>query len=181
MPTTVPRSILEGSEGLNVGSGPHYARGWTNIDVHAYPGTTPPDFLLDVFEMDEVFPDRVFEKAYLGHVLEHVAWEEIPQFLGIIQRKLVEGGTIMAVGPCIHRAIETRQPRSLIEAILADPRNAHEPGAHAWTPTSALTVEAMTLGGLEGVRETPIEGVRGPGWPNVSTASWQVAVFGFAR
>lgn len=180
MPTSIPKSRLQSSAGLNVGSGPHYAEGWVNIDVQAYPEFTPPDVLTDIAGLGRHFPKRVFEKAYVGHVLEHLPYDDVASALRTIASFVIQGGTIMVVGPCIHRAIETRQPRHLIEAILADPRTAHDPGAHSWTPTTELTLAAMEEA-LEGVRELPVAQVGKPGWPNPSTASWQVAAFGFAR
>lgn len=180
MPTTIPLSRLTNAEGLNVGSGPHYAEGWVNIDaVPAPEGCRDPDLLVDIFGLGAAFPPRVFRGAYVGHVLEHLDWEDVQSALQVISSRVIEGGAIMVVGPCIHRAIETRQPRHIIEAILADPRESG-PWAHSWTPTTELTVEAMRPV-LEGVREVPISMVKPPAWPNPSTASWQVAVLGFAR
>lgn len=180
MPTTIPKTALVKSHGLNVGSGPHYAEGWINLDVVPAPeGTKDPDVIASVFSMDHHFPDAVFEKAYVGHVLEHLPWPDVAPALRAIARKVIPGGTIMVVGPCVHRAIETRQPRWLIEAILADPRE-EGPWSHAWTPTTDLTVQALQDSGLQGVRECPVAQVGKPGWPNPSTASWQVAAFGFA-
>ena len=181
MPTTIPKKRLEQSEGLNVGSGPHYAPGWVNIDVAVREEESPPpDVVVDIFNLGSVFPPRIFQKAYVGHVLEHLEYDLVPQALSTIARHLVPGGTIMVVGPCILKAVETRQPPSLIQAIVADPRQRFDPAAHSWTPTTALTLEAMRAAGLEGVRECPVAQVSKPGWPNPSTAAWQVAAFGFA-
>lgn len=181
MPTPIPKTALVESHGLNVGSGPHYAEGWVNIDVAVRPEESPPpDVVVDVFDLDRVFPDHVFEKAYLGHVLEHLEYDSVPQALRTIARKVIPGGTIMVVGPCLLKAVETRQPATLIQAILSDPRTAHDPAAHSWTPTTGLTLGLLEEAGLVGVREVPVAQVGRPGWPNPSTASWQVAAFGFA-
>lgn len=84
----------------------------------------------------------------------------------------------MAVGPCLYRAIATGQPRAILEAIVADPRQEPTGHGHAWTPTTDLTREALELGGLTNVATVPIVGVSKPAWPNPSTAAWQTAAMG---
>lgn len=165
---------------LNVGSGPHYAEGWVNVDRYDPPeGCRPPDIFLDILNLPALFDPGSFSKVYLGHVLEHLEWEKIPEYLEAISAVCVSGAIVMAVGPCIHRAISTRQPRSIIEAILADPSSDLPPGAgHAWTPTEALTALALECGGLTEVTVMPVDQVRPPFWPNPSTAPWQTAAFG---
>lgn len=166
---------------LTIGSGPHYAEGWTNVDIYPPPeGCRPPDFYVSVFRLLEVFEPGSFDQVYLGHVLEHLKWEEIPLAFAAIRAVAVQEAEVMAVGPCILKAVETRQPVSILEAILADPSSTLPPGAgHAWTPTEDLTVKAMRdQGGLYEVTAVPVAGVRPPLWPNPSTAPWQAAVTG---
>lgn len=168
------------TDGLNLGSGPWYAEGWTNVDLRdPDDGSRGPDVYASIFDL-AAFEDGTFHRAYLGHVLEHLEWERIPDALAEVRRVLVPGGTVMVVGPCILRAIATRQPTDLLERILARPWGSGEGQEHAWTPTTAWTLQAMKEGGLEGVREIPVDQVVKPEWPNPSTASWQMAAFGFA-
>jgi predicted SAM-dependent methyltransferase len=177
----VQKATLAASHGLNVGSGRHYADGWVNIDVLPEEGQRPPDFAIGVEEMDAHFPDRVFEKAYLGHVLEHLPWDGVVSGLRHVARKVVEGGTIMVVGPCIRKVFETRQPIEMVDAIVSDPRHARQPWGHQWTPTEELVLWAMNEAGLDCVTAWPVEKVKAPGWPNPSAASWQMAAYGYAR
>lgn len=157
---------------LNLASGNHYQPWWgVNVDlyfdadVRADAGTLP-------------FRDHAFERVYLGHFLEHVPWAAIPAVLAEVRRVTVPGGEVTAVGPCIHLAIQTAQPRWLIEAILSNPQTVDvDPGVHhAWTPTEDLTVEAMRRGGFLDAVAVPITTVDRPTWPNPTTAAWQCAV-----
>lgn len=180
--TTMDRSqeALLQTSGLNLGSGPHYAPGWVNVDVWdaREQGFRGPDVVASVFDLS-VFPDDSFTACYLGHFLEHLPWGRIPEAFREIRRVCRPGATVMAVGPCILRAIQTKQPADLILAIVADPR-AHpdDGGAHSWTPTEELTRVALLDGGLTDVFTVPIVGVAKPTWPNPSTAPWQTAAQG---
>lgn len=166
------------SHGLNLGSGPHYAQGWTNVDLHAPEQGKPPDAYADVFDLDMLFEPDKFERAYLGHFLEHLEYQRIPDALAQVTRVVKPGGVVMAVGPCILRAVRTRQPESLLLAILADPSVPNDGRGHAWTPTTDLTMKAMAAGGLTSVTEVPIRSVVPPEWPNTETSAWQCAVSG---
>jgi predicted SAM-dependent methyltransferase len=159
---------------LTVGPGVHYAAGWVNAGLW---GDPPPDVVCDGRALP--FRDGAFERSYLGHVLEHVPWHDVARFVAEVRRVTAPGATVMAVGPCIHRVIETRQPRHITEAVLADPRDT-SPEAHAWTATEALTAAAMVEGGLANVAAVPVASVTRPEWPNPSTAPWQCAVKGTA-
>lgn len=173
------RSALLKTRGLNLGSGPHYAEGWLNVDLYDPPAECrKPDYYASVFHLTDHFPEDSFEAAYLGHFLEHLEWKRIPEALAQVRAVCRPGATVMAVGPCLYRAIATGQPRSILEAIVADPRQEPTGHGHAWTPTTDLTREALVLGGLTNVATVPIVGVSKPAWPNPSTAPWQTAAMG---
>ena len=163
---------------LNLGSGPWYADGWVNVDpVIPDPPARPPDLQEDLWTMamDGGYRGR-FRQVYLGHVLEHIPWSRLEEFWADLKWVAAPGAEVMVVGPCILRAVETRQPRSILEAILADPRHPEGGLGHAWTPTEELTVEAVRLGGLQDVEVLDVGQVTKPEWPNPSTAPWQTAV-----
>ena len=173
------RSALLNTRGLNLGSGPHYAEGWLNVDLHDPPeGCRSPDYFASVFDLTEHFPEDSFVAAYLGHFLEHLEWSRIPEALAQVRAVCRPGASVMAVGPCLYRAISTNQPRAILEAIVADPRQALDGHGHAWTPTTDLTREALEAGGLLHVATVPIVGVTKPAWPNPTTAPWQTAAMG---
>ena len=164
--------------GINIGSGPHYAQGWFNIDSVPTDTGKQPDRLIDIFDLPD-FYQREFKAAYIGHVLEHIPWNAVPAAIYAISQVVVEGGPIMVVGPCIIKAAMSNQPQTLIEAIVCDPRTADHPWAHAWTPTTELTRWAMEEAGLTNVTVLPINQIKRPQWPNPSTAGWQCAIQGF--
>jgi hypothetical protein len=168
--------------GLNVGSGPHYAPGWWNIDVKPAQGHQAPDEVIDISELPRGPHYRRFPRAYLGHVLEHLPWDHIPDLLGRVAGCVRHGGQLAIVGPCIQRAYELRQPWSLIDAILADPRGAGDPWHHKWTPTEVLTLDAVTAcPALTDVRAVPVATIDRPDWPNPSTVAWQCAILATVR
>lgn len=163
---------------LNLGSGPWYANGWVNVDpVIPDPPARPPDVQADLhwLAMDPAHAHR-YGQVYLGHLLEHVPWGYLDVFWATLRNVAKPGAEVMVVGPCILRAVATNQPESILTAILADPRNPDGGLGHAWTPTEALTVEAVRLGELQGIEVLPVGEVRPPEWPNPSIAPWQTAV-----
>lgn len=164
-------------EGLNAGCGQWYADGWVNLELEDPHDNA--DIIASVFDMP--IENGCFRKVYLGHVLEHIPFSMFPELGKEIRRVCKPGAQVMAVGPCIHRAIATSQPRHIIEAILSNPieLETSPPGiAHAWTPTEELTIEAMNRMGLENVYPLSVVGVTKPEYPNPSTALWQTAVAG---
>lgn len=154
---------------LNVGSGPYPAAGWVNVD--AYHPTADVQASITALPFDDETAGRI----YLGHVLEHLPWPSLPAALTEIRRVLRPGGTVIAVGPCMERAVLTGQPPWLLRQIV----NGEEPdrpgAAHQWTPTELLTVLAMQTA-LDDVRPLAVAEVRLPDWPNRCIDPWQCAV-----
>lgn len=170
------RDALLQTRGLNLGSGPHYAEGWVNVDLYDPPDESrPPDVKASVFDLDETFPEDSFVAAYVGHFLEHLEWSKIPEALEQIRRVVQPGGHVMFVGPCILRAALTRQPDWLLQAILAHPGEEPTGHGHAWTSTADLMLEAVQTV-FEDAFLVPIVSVVPPAWPNPTTATWQAAV-----
>jgi predicted SAM-dependent methyltransferase len=173
--------VIDGSTwiGLNVGSGPHYADGWCNTDILPAPrGCPDPDVFADIFDYGTVFKPRSFERAYIGHVLEHIPFDDVVAAIQHIAGTVRSGGLVMAVGPCMEKAVATGQPDWLLDDIRHHPDREPHPWSHAWTPTEALTLQVMQESGLWDVRVVSIESVVRPEWPNPSTAGWQTAVVG---
>lgn len=161
---------------LTVGSGPHYAPGWVNLDIYSDPTWAhPPDVLASVFDMP--FEDDYFTKVYIGHVLEHLAWDEMPDAMREVQRVMKPGGTLIVVGPCIKKAIQTRQPWEIIEAILAKPQWCGKGGGnHAWTATEEYTAQAVATIYWKHLDYMKVNTIVPPEWPNPTTAPWQCAI-----
>jgi predicted SAM-dependent methyltransferase len=114
--------------------------------------------------------------VYLGHLLEHLRWEDqLLDALTEVRRVTRTGGRVMVVGPDITKAVAQKQPEWLLEAIIGG-APASSPGGHQWVATEGLTVQAMQRGGLCDVTPVDVATVVRPEWPNVSQASWQCAV-----
>jgi SAM-dependent methyltransferase len=161
---------------LTIGSGPHYAPGWVNVDRNNLASWAhPPDVLGDVLE-GLPFGDGAAEAVYLGHVLEHLPWALVPRAIDEVVRLLRPGGELAVVGPCLEAAVRTRQPAWLLESIVAEQDPDATGCGHAWTSTGLLAFEACRHPGLEDLRHVDVASVRPPTWPNPSDAPWQFAL-----
>ena len=160
-------------KGINIGSGQHYADGWWNTDAIATDIGRQPDQLIDIFKMPMHFGEAAFKKAYVGHVLEHIPLKDVFTALRCVAH-IAE--TVMVVGPCLQKAIETDQPQSLLDAIMAPEILDAHPWSHKWTPTESLTFEIIEQAGFE-PHIVDIKTVCPPEWPNPSTAEWQTAMW----
>lgn len=159
---------------LHVGSGNHPSNlpEWVDLDLGIYEDT-PPTVFGSAFAMP--FPDATFDRIYMGHLLEHLRWEdELLEGLAEVRRVGKPGATVMVVGPDIRKAIDTDQPDWLMRSIVGD-APADNPGGHQWVATEGLTVRALERGGLTDARAVDVAHVTRPEWPNPSQAPWQCA------
>jgi Methyltransferase domain len=149
--------------------------GWVNVDLH-WPVC---DIRATVYRLP--FRDGMFSKVYLGHVLEHLEYQRIPEALAEVQRVLASGAEVMVVGPCLDKARALGDWQMVRAITPADPPDLSGCG-HAWAPTTELTIAAMIAGGLADVEEVPVSKVSRPEWPNtVPWAAWQCAARGQCR
>lgn len=175
---------------LNIGCGPHRAPApWWNLDVIHAPELDPPIVPDQVVTESLVvtFGAESVERIYLGHVIEHVAWDRLPDFLRDVYDVLAPGGEVMVVGPDVLRAIIRHQagvePMSLVLSTLEDatfPADGWEwDGArHQWNAHEARVVGALSrFGGFETVEPVGMESHRLDAWPVVSRVKWQCAVW----
>lgn len=160
-------------EGINIGSGQHYAEGWLNVDAIPTDKGKQPDMLLLIEDFMDVFPEKAFKKAYVGHVLEHIRWRDLTEVLINIAYVAEK---VMVVGPCIDKAIMSNQPQSLIDGIRAPEQIDYHPWSHKWTPTEELTAKAIRDAGFS-PNIVDIKTVKRPEWPNPTTACWQCAMW----
>ena len=105
---------------LNAGCGTHYAKGWVNTDVWAS-DTTKPDVVVAPGE-PYPFEENYFDGVFLGHVLEHIPWPEVPAFLEDISRVVKPGAPILVVGPDVYKTIQRwkdgQEPWWMVESVL---------------------------------------------------------------
>lgn len=163
---------------LNLGSGTHYVEGWLNLDVRA-DDHTKADVIVSGTDPFASFGSGSAEAVYLGHVLEHVPWPDVPRLLAEVHRVLAPGGEMLAVGPDVRRlAVEWHEGRESWELLIdamehQDLLNDYWPEAvHKWNCHEAR-LHAVIAAVFNGAHAT-----RGPfdGWPVVSWSAWQCAV-----
>lgn len=152
---------------LNVGCGPHRARGWLNIDVVSV-GDIRPDLIADF--RTYTFTD-LYDRIYMGHFIEHIA----PELVSLAFRKawaiLKEGGQLAVVAPDKDRADSMDLSQHIRDAIAL-----HEGGwdgaGHKWIPTEVQVRRLLERAGFtiiaEGIRNVPRD------WPVVSYDEWQL-------
>jgi predicted SAM-dependent methyltransferase len=86
---------------LNWGCGPRPARGWLNSDVRAFPGVQYPCNILEGLPIESGSIDY----AVAIHVLQDMAWGDIPPALRELHRVLKPGGVLRLALPDLDRAI----------------------------------------------------------------------------
>ena len=172
---------------LNLGCGPHYATGWVNVDrVYDETANIRPDIVNPtgrplLLEVENV------ERIYLGHVLEHVRWEDVPSFLGECLALLEPGGQIMVVGPDIWNTLRMWRNGSvsdeLVDAVLEGPdpqvegvRVGWDGARHQWNAEQARVVYGLEAAGFQDVTAWASMAQVPDGWPIVARAEWQSAV-----
>jgi len=105
---------------LNAGCGTHYAEGWVNTDVWANE-TTRPDVKVEPGQ-PYPFEDDTFDAVFLGHVLEHIPWKEVPAFLYEMKRVAKPNAQFLVCGPDIFRTIDRyamgQEPKHILMAAL---------------------------------------------------------------
>lgn len=120
---------------LNAGCGTHYAHGWVNVDIWEDDNTHP-----DVVAKDGEpypFPDNHFDAIYLGHVLEHIDWKRVPEFLLDMQRIAKPGAPMLVVGPDVYKTIErwkdNQEPWHMVLSTLEHQDINYQPDReHEW-------------------------------------------------
>jgi len=51
------------------------------------------------------FSEEQFTRIYMGHVLEHVPYDRVGDFLQLVKSKVVKGGWVMVVGPDVKKCM----------------------------------------------------------------------------
>ena len=182
---------------LNAGCGTHYAKGWVNTDVWENEDTRP-----DVrVEPGKPYPfdDNTFDAIFLGHVVEHIHWPLLPDFLRDMGRIAKPNAPILIVAPDVYRTIDRwrqgREPWWMVQSVLehqdvnADNRPLDEfwDGAtHHWNCHEERVVTLLANLGfpnIEAVSDKIPDGSNWKDpvnkkivWPVVSKAAWQCGV-----
>lgn len=86
---------------LNWGCGPHPVPGWLNADRTTCPGLDLCGDIRDGLDL----PDGALDYAVAIHVLQDLAWPDIPPALRELRRVLRPGGTLRLALPDLDRAL----------------------------------------------------------------------------
>lgn len=156
---------------LNVGCGDHRAVGWVNVDIEANEHVRP-DVVADVrtlpFDLSKV------RAVYLGHVLEHLAYDEAAELLVSLRRGLEPGTPVLVVGPDVRRA-QAFGEETL--RLARDGRGAWAHDVHQWACEELLLLRLMLAAEFTRVVAWPVHELPSF-WPVVSRVGWQAAVGG---
>lgn len=168
--------------GLNLGCGPHAnvaSAEWLNVDRYSLEHwPQPPHVIADVLA-GLPFPDDHFDRAYIGHLLEHLEYEvEVPAALAEVWRVCEAGSRVMVVGPCYDKAVMLNSTDELLGMIRPPKRDPGPPGIHhRWLPTTEATLRAVRAFD-PAAEEVLVTGVAPPVWPNACPgALWQTAIY----
>lgn len=77
------------TERLNLGCGPDYRDGWTNVDVNP---DFDPDEVIDLESDDWPLPDDTYEVVLADNVFEHIDPRRRPAFLREVHRVMTDDG-----------------------------------------------------------------------------------------
>lgn len=155
---------------LNIGCGEYYADGWTNVDMTKVDGGPQPDVVAPAHDLP--FRKSSATQVYAGHVLEHIALEDVPAVLDEFKRVLRKNGQLLVVGPDLDRALASFPEE--VETIRHG-GNRWEGDKHLWESTETQTVELLHTAGWD-TTTIPIADVDLDVWPVTSLIGWQFAI-----
>lgn len=119
---------------LNAGCGTHYANGWVNTDVWEN-DETKPDVLVEPGK-PYPFEDGTFDAVMLSHVLEHINWHEVPDFIREMSRVAKPGAPILIICPDVLKTIKLwhqgSMPWWLVESTMEHADVAPEDKSVKW-------------------------------------------------
>lgn len=189
---------------LNAGCGTHYAQGWVNTDTWET-DTTRPDVRVEPGK-PYPFEDNTFDAVFLGHVLEHIPWAEVPAFLNDISRVTKPGAPILVVGPdvfkTIHRWKDGQEPWWMVRSVMEHLDENYQPdrefewwdGAHHhWNCHEERVERLLTAMGFTNITNVFEDIPNDPNgkswhdsvtditWPVVGKYYWQLAFRCFNR
>lgn len=105
---------------LNAGCGTHYAQGWVNTDVWVS-DTTIPDVQV-IPGQPYPFDDNTFDAVFMGHVIEHIPWNDVLFFLQDMSRIAKPNAPMLIVGPDVFKTIKRwkdgKEPWYMVRSVM---------------------------------------------------------------
>lgn len=137
---------------LNIGCGDDIKPGWVNVDSYSGPGVTP-DVVADVRRLP--FEDCSASHVFLGHMLEHVKWQEVPRALTEVRRVLEPTGQLLVVGPeVMHLTLAT--PHDVYRRTMFGTQR-YRGDVHLWPYSSFAVLLLLELSlQWDGIRHVPM-------------------------
>lgn len=158
-----------------------------NTDVWDDGSTTRPDV---VVKQGEPYPfaDDEFDAVFLGHVLEHIPWREVPIFLDEMKRVAKPGAKFLVCGPDVFKTIKRwasgQEPWHMVLSVMehldateqGQENVAWEGAHHHWNCHHERVWNLLGISGFVGLRDVCDEIPKNPsgsGW-NDGEISWPV-------
>lgn len=159
---------------VNLGCGDQYAPGWINVD-HGSPHRKD----LDVDLTGPLpWPAGSIQRAYAGHVLEHLTKPECVDLLERLRECVAPLGELMIVGPDVGIAQRMAEAGTLDVTMdsLRFGAGRWSGDVHQWECTSAGIVNLLQTAGWREITPMWIDDVP-PEWPVAYRGpQWQCAV-----
>lgn len=116
---------------LNAGCGTHYAKGWINTDVWDDGINTTPDIRVEP-NKPYPFDDNYFDAVFLGHVLEHIPWPNVSDFLYDMKRIAKNDAQFLVCGPDVLKTIQrwakNQEPWEMVLSTMEHQEISTKPG-----------------------------------------------------
>jgi len=170
---------------INVGCGPFRAPDpWVNLDVVRIDGHIEPDIVVPSI-WPETWGIADVSKVYMGHVLEHIQWELVPQFLTQIIELCVPGAEIAIVGPDIRKFVaKWKHDKISWDDVLGalenhvsfQPAGTWDGARHQWNCYGDRMEDAALHAGFGTVRQVPVNEAELGEWPVTSYVDTQCCV-----
>ena len=126
---------------LNVGCGNFPAPApWVNVDRYLG-GPVQPDIVCSVLELSEFVQRGSVSHLYCGHLLEHLAPEDVEKALRQMAAVLEPSGKLCIVGPDYDRAVADPALDPTQLASIRDGARRWPGDEHLWVATEASTLE----------------------------------------
>lgn len=159
---------------LNLGCGPLQHEGWINLDSEP---TMEPDVVANVMALP--FDSESVDQVYMGHVLEHLPFIQVPWALREASRVMKPGAEIAVVGPDIRLAWEGFKTKKWGEDTVDGVINGsgcggHDSDIHMWVCEREIVYPLM-LDHFVDVCTPSVEDLD-PKWPIHSRIGWQFAI-----
>jgi predicted SAM-dependent methyltransferase len=167
---------------LNVGCGTHYAEGWVNTDV-VRNDATRPDLIVTY---DEPFPHDGYDLISLSHILEHIPWADLDEFIGKLKLRMNPGCVLGIIGPDFIRCARAWKDGHVHDELFFSVAEHSEPATfgidswpgarHWWNCSEERVGRFLEAHGFTVEVSTP-EAMLAKGWPVVGPSSlWQFAM-----